>query len=219
MDNFRNGLFKALNNNKLINNYFTNLKVEGENPWDLKINFKWKEIEELEISSFSLSDIWALQYWWVNSLSYDNRRFHPIFPCDERIGMYIANHYKDHENHTDITFNAWLIKEEGTGFNNEIIGHFYVWRYSTGKPSVGLGVADKFQNKKLGTLFILIMIYITKLSGRDVLWLTTDLDNQIGNALYKKLDFEDAGEVEVFIPADGYNRVEREMKLDLNKYD
>lgn len=83
---------------------------------------------------------------------------------------------------------------------------------------MGLGVADKFHRKKLGTLFIMIIIYIAKLLDKKILWLTTDLDNEVGYGLYKKIGFEYVGNTEVFIQPDDYKRIEREMKLDLSKY-
>jgi RimJ/RimL family protein N-acetyltransferase len=212
-------LFEGITRTEFIKPFYEDLKVEGQNLWNLNIHLRWRDVGNLEITSFRVSDIWALQYWWLHSLSHDNRRYHPLFPCDERVGMYIANHFKAHANHKDITFNAWLIKEEGVGFANEIIGHFYLWRCFSDKPNLGLGVADTYQGKKLGTLFTLIIIYVTKLLNKKVLWLTTDFDNERGYGLYKKMGFEDAGEIEVDIPADGYKRLEKEMKLDLGKYE
>lgn len=219
MEEISTMLFEGIAQSEFVKPFCEDLKVEGPDLWNLNIHLRWRDVGDLKISSFRVSDIWALRYWWINSLSHENRRYHPIFPCDERVGLYIANHFKAHEAHKDITFNAWLINEEGVGFSNEIIGHFYLWRCSSDKPSVGLGVADKYQGKKLGTLFVLIIIYVTKLLSKRILWLTTDFDNERGYGLYTKMGFEDAGEVEVYIPADGYRRLEKEMKLDLGKYE
>ncbi len=67
-----------------------------------------------------------------------------------------------------------------------------------GKSAV-ITVANEFQGKKSGTLFMSIIIYVTKMSGRKTLWLTTSKDNKTARSLHKKLGFEDVDDKEVYV--------------------
>ena len=44
MDDISKILFNGLENNELIKNIYSDLRVAGKNLWDLKINLRWKEI-------------------------------------------------------------------------------------------------------------------------------------------------------------------------------
>ncbi len=219
MGTLSNRIKELLVGNKAITRHFRDIVIAGDDPWNLTISANCPQLGSIRINSFVLSDFWAVLYWWIHTLSYDNRRFHPLFPCDERASRYLANHFKNQESHRDMIFNAWLVREETLGFENEIIGHFYIINWDSEKPSLGLGVSDKHQGRKLGTLFIHIAAYLLKAISKEYIWLTTDLDNEKGYALYQKIGFEDFGRTEVYIPADGYKRIEREMRMNLENFE
>ncbi len=220
MSDFGQKIISAIYNNDLIKGCYRNLMVEGNDPWGLSIDLNWDGVGKIKISSFDISDFWALRDWWKYSLNYQTKCLFPLFPGDERLDRYIANHLKNQENRRDIIFNAWLMKEGSLNedFNNEIIGHFFLLQHESDKSFVGLCVSSAFQGKKLGTLFISLVSYIAKTLGKKQLWLTTGKDNPVGYNLYNKLGFEDIGDIEVYVPAENYKRIDTEMKLDLNNF-
>jgi RimJ/RimL family protein N-acetyltransferase len=218
-EDFCNKLSKFLSQNKTIRNYFDKLSVSGTGPWELTIEVDWKDVGKIRISSFTLSDLWALRDWWNGSLNYNSKGSFPLFPSNEKLERCIANHYKNHENHRDILFNAWLLKEGDCNedFDNEIIGHFYLQRCRT-RPEISLGVADRYQGKGLGKLFIVILIYITKVLGNDKAYLGVDKDNIVGINLYKRFGFQHKEDIQIHIPVTDYWGTVLEMEMDISDY-
>jgi RimJ/RimL family protein N-acetyltransferase len=220
MTDLKQQITDAITGNDFIRDCYTYLSVEGENPWEMTLKSDWKDVGKMKVSSFDLSDFWALRDWWRYSLNYQTKCLFPLFPSDERLDRCIANHFKNHESRRDIIFNAWSIKEGSLNedFNNEIIGHFFLLQCNSDNPYLGLGVASNYQGKKLGTFFISLISYVAKNLGKQHLWLTTGKDNIAGYKLYKKMGFEDAGDIEVYVPAENYKRIDTKMKLDLKKF-
>jgi RimJ/RimL family protein N-acetyltransferase len=217
--NYCNKLADSLNENKTVKKYFNTLSVAGTGPWELAIEVDWKDVGKISISSFTLSDLWALRDWWNGSLSYSSKATFPLFPSNETLERCIANHYKNHERRRDIAFNAWLLKEGDCNedFGNEIIGHFYLQRCKT-KPEIGLGVADRYQGKGLGKFFIVILVYVTKSLGHHKIYLGVDKDNLTGIDLYKRLGFQKKKDLEIYIPVTGYRGTIFEMEMDISDY-
>jgi RimJ/RimL family protein N-acetyltransferase len=218
-EDFYNKLSHSLNENKIIKKYFDTLSVSGTGPWDLTIEVNWKDIGKIRISSFDLSDIWALRDWWNGSLSYNSKGSFPLFPSSAKLERCIANHLKNHESRRDIIFNVWLLKEGNLNedFDNEIIGHFYLQRCRT-RPEIGLGVSDRYQSKGLGKLFIMILIYITKNLGHETIYLGVDKGNVVGIDLYKRLGFLQKEDIDIYIPVTDYTGTVSEMELDIKNY-
>jgi RimJ/RimL family protein N-acetyltransferase len=216
MSLFSAKLNSALKNNEYIRDYCEGLKVSGENPWDLTFITEWKNIGKIKITSFVLSDLWALRDWWIYSLNYNSKHIFPLFPTNETLEKCITNHYKNQVSRRDIIFNAWLIKDKylTEDLENEIIGHFFLNRCDT-KPEPGLAVADRFQKKKLGTLFIFILIYITRLLDKKVIYIRTDSDNTVSFKFYQKLGFKHIRDTKLEIPVVNYKGVSRELEMDL----
>jgi RimJ/RimL family protein N-acetyltransferase len=216
MNDISTNLYRALKNNEHIKEYCKRLKVTGTDPWKMTIVSEWKDIGKIKISSIVPSDFWALRDWWIYSLNYSSKHVFPLFPTDETLERCITNHYKNHIDHRDIIFNAWLIKEKYLthDLDNEIIGHFFLNRCDT-EPEPGLAVADNFQNRKLGTLFVFILIYITKLLGKKIIYIRTDINNRVSFQFYQKLGFKHKRDTELEIPVVNYKSVIRELEMDL----
>lgn len=222
MKDFSKNIYNYLKKNKFINKYHDGLIVKGKNPWEINLESNWKDIGRIQISSFELSDFWALTDWWNNSLSYKDRTFYTPFPSGGKLDKAIANHFKKHKNQSNIAFNAWLIKDKlpMEYLFNEIIGHFFLLDIDSKKPYVGIGLSREFQGKKLGTLFMSILIYTMKILNRKTLWLTVDKNNIAGHNLYKKIGFKDLGEIESHNFAQGFESITKEysMKMDLDNF-
>ena len=216
MYGFSAKLNSALKNNEYIRDYCRGLEISGENPWDLTLTTEWKDIGKIKITSFVLSDLWALRDWWVYSLNYNSKHLFPLSPTNETLERGITNHYKNHVQRRDIIFNAWLLKEDylTQDLENEIIGHFFLNRCGT-EPEPGLAVADRFQKRKLGTLFIFILINITRLLDKKVIYIRTDIDNTASFKFYQKLGFKHIRDTELEIPVVNYKSIIRELEMDL----
>jgi RimJ/RimL family protein N-acetyltransferase len=210
-------ILNVLKNNDVIKDRAGNMIVEGESPWHLQIDTNWKGIGNIKLSSFDLSDFFALRDWWINTLNYNSKRLMPIFPVNEKLDRFISNHYKNHISHRDIIFNLWLLKgQDGVeNLDNEIIGHFFLNRCDT-KPEPGLAVADKFQHKKLGTFAIWVLIYITKLLGKKVIFIRTDKNNTVSFKFYKELGFKHIKDIELEIPVVNYKGIIHELEMELD---
>jgi ribosomal protein S18 acetylase RimI-like enzyme len=100
--------------------------------------------------------------------------------------------------------------------SQQIIGYFFLWDFTDRVPSVGIGIADSWQGKKLGSQMMQILIDDARSSGRDGIDLTTMLDNHRAYALYEKLGFVYLGKVEN-VAADGRVVIEKEMFLALKQ--
>ena len=218
-EDFCNKLLNSLNENKTIKDYFNKISVNGTDPWDLTIEVDWIDIGKIRISSFVLSDVWALRDFWNGSLSYNSKGSFPLFPSNEKLERSIANHYKNHESRRDAAFNVWLLKEGDLNedFDNEIIGHFYLQRCRT-RPEIGLGVADRYQGKGLGKFFIVILIYMAKALGHEKIYLGVDKNNVEGINLYKRLGFQHKEDIDIHIPITDYRGTISEMEMDISSY-
>jgi len=219
MSDFYKNISDSLKSNIFVKDYIDNLKVSGDNPWELVANLTWKNIGKLKIAPFELSDLWALRYWWNESLNYNSKHFFPLFPQGNKLEMAISNHFKNHSSHRDVAFNLWLIKEGfiNADFDNEIIAHLFLENFKT-HPDIALGISDKYQGMGFGKLLLLILIYITKFSGFQKIYLSVDKENILGFELYKKMGFRHIGQKEISIPVSGYKSVVNNMELDLNNY-
>lgn len=219
MPGFKENIFTSLENNSFVMDNIEDLKISGENPWEVAISLTWKDLGKLKIAPFGLSDIWALRDWWKETLTNKSKRFFPLFPNGKNLERVISNHYKNHSDKRDVSFNLWLLKEGfiNADFDNEIIAHAFLENFKK-RPDIALGIADKYQAKGLGKLLVLTLIYITKFSGCKMIYLSVDKDNLMGFKLYKKLGFKYTGQKEISIPVTGYNGVVNDMELDLNDY-
>ncbi len=97
-----------------------------------------------------------------------------------------------------------------------IVGYFFLWDFSLPAPSLGIGIADDWQDKKLGPKMLRILIDDARAAGKQGIELTTVIDNHRAFALYRKMGFEHHGEVEN-IAGDGRIVVEKRMFLALKE--
>ena len=219
MKNDFNLLSESLRRNNLISSYFTGLKISGENFWDFSMEFNWKDVGRLRICTFSISDFWALKDFWNESLNYESKNLFPLFPSNNKLDRIIANHFKNHLYKRDIIFNTWILKENylNEDLENEIIGHFFINRVDT-MPEPGLVVADKIQGKKLGTFFLVMSIYLTKILGKKEIFIRTDIKNTRSFELYKSLGFKHIRDIPIEIPSVGYKSIVRELNMGLDSF-
>ena len=219
MNEFCKYVYTTIKANKEIHNYHRDLTVRGEDPWNLTIEAHWRDVGMIRVSSFTLSDFWALRDWWNGSLNYNSKQLFPLFPSNEKLDRSIANHFKNHESRRDMVFNAWLVKEgdRNEDFENEIIGHFFTDRFSD-KPDIGLGVANRFQGKKLGTFFIIILIHIARYLGKNKIYLSVDINNTSAFNLYKRLGFKHTKDSDIYIPVTDFKSTIHDMEMDISGY-
>jgi len=79
--------------------------------------------------------------------------------------------------------------------NDEPCAYFFLWEINEKVPVLGIGIADNFQNQKLGHKFLNILISDAKKLGKEGIKLTTRTTNKRAFYLYKKLGFLYQGDV------------------------
>jgi len=95
----------------------------------------------------------------------------------------------------------------------EIVGYFFLWEITNPNALLGIGVADAYQNRGLGTEMMRILIEDARALGLQGLELTTVLDNARAFHLYQKMGFQYLRDVDN-VAGDG--RVVRERMMFLS---
>ena len=96
--------------------------------------------------------------------------------------------------------------------DDAVVGYFFLWNFKGPVPALGIGLADAYQDRKLGRQMMQVLIDDARAAGRDGIELTTVLDNHRAYALYESLGFEYVGNVEN-VAGDGRVVVERMLFL------
>lgn len=96
----------------------------------------------------------------------------------------------------------------------EIVGYFFLWEFNTPVPTLGIGLADDWQEQGLGKQMMDILISEARRAGRMGIELTTVPDNERAFRLYQSAGFQDLGLVSN-IAGDGRVIIERKMFLPL----
>lgn len=99
---------------------------------------------------------------------------------------------------------------------DRVAGYFFLWSIKERVPILGIGIADNWQNCRLGQKFMAILIEDAKQLGKVGIELTTMLDNDRAFHIYKKMGFQHYGDVKNQI-GDGQIIVERGMFLPLKE--
>jgi len=85
-------------------------------------------------------------------------------------------------------------------YETRIIGWGFLWNLQSGEPTFGLGVADDFHGKGLGSKLIDSVMEIARERGIKKVFLTVVQYNQVAWKLYEKRGFVKYGE---FVGEDG----------------
>jgi ribosomal protein S18 acetylase RimI-like enzyme len=95
----------------------------------------------------------------------------------------------------------------------EIVGWGFLWDLTSDNPTLGLGIADAFHGRGLGTRLIRRIVGAARARGIPRIYLTVVQDNQVAWKLYKKAGFVRYGE---FMGKDGlpYYRMVAELELE-----
>lgn len=94
--------------------------------------------------------------------------------------------------------------------------YFFMWNIDKSVPLLGIGIADEWQDCKLGQKLMAILIQDARNLDKDGIELTTRLDNDRAFHVYQKLGFQYYGNVENRT-ADGEIVIERGMFLPLKE--
>lgn len=97
-----------------------------------------------------------------------------------------------------------------------VVGYFFLWDIGQPVPLLGIGIADDWQNCKLGQRFMDILIADARDLGRDGVKLTTMQYNDRAFHVYQKMGFEYYGDVES-VDGSGAPVFERAMFLPLKE--
>jgi len=96
----------------------------------------------------------------------------------------------------------------------DIVGYFFLWDIADPVPSLGIGLAEAYQNRGLGAHCLQLLIDDARAAGCDGIDLTTVPTNARAFALYRKMGFRYLADVDN-IAGDGRVVRERWMFLPL----
>jgi ribosomal protein S18 acetylase RimI-like enzyme len=99
-----------------------------------------------------------------------------------------------------------------TAAGPEIVGYAFLWEFDLRFPLLGLGVADAWQGRGLGSALLDLLIAEARAADREGIELTTVPDNIRARHLYEGRGFRVTGEVDN-VAGDG--RVVRELRMSL----
>lgn len=96
--------------------------------------------------------------------------------------------------------------------HSEVVGYFFLWEFDQPVPLLGIGLADAWQAQGLGEAMMRLLIEEARAANRDGVELTTVLTNERAFHLYRRMGFEEVGEVDN-VAGDG--RIVRERRMFL----
>ena len=99
---------------------------------------------------------------------------------------------------------------------NTVVGYFFLQNSGDTVPSLGIGIAEDYQGKKLGKHFMTILIDDATAAGRDGIRLMTVVTNSRAFALYQEMGFVYIKDVE-YDSSDGRHIREHGMFLPLKQ--
>ena len=97
---------------------------------------------------------------------------------------------------------------------DRIGGYFFLWYFTDPIPLLGIGLLDAYQGRGLGRRLMRLLLDEARVTGKDGIDLTTNMDNDRAFALYRKMGFQHYGEVEN-LQGDGSVVTERAMFLPI----
>ena len=96
--------------------------------------------------------------------------------------------------------------------HSEVVGYFFLWEFDRPVPLLGIGLADAWQGQGLGEAMMRLLIEEARAAKRDGVELTTVLTNERAFHVYRRMGFEEVGEVDN-VAGDG--RIVRERRMFL----
>jgi ribosomal protein S18 acetylase RimI-like enzyme len=94
----------------------------------------------------------------------------------------------------------------------EVVGYFFLWEFDCAVPVLGIGLADAWQGQGLAEPMIRVLVGDAGATSRDAIELTTVPENTRAIRLYRRVGFEDVGEVDNLA---GDGRIVRERRMFL----
>lgn len=70
-----------------------------------------------------------------------------------------------------------------------IVGWCFLWNLDTGKPTFGLGIADEYQGKGLGSELMNRMMRTARERGLNQVYLVLVKDNEVARRMYERHGF------------------------------
>jgi ribosomal protein S18 acetylase RimI-like enzyme len=120
----------------------------------------------------------------------------------------IARRMERSENFDDLVYVALA--------GETVAAYFFLWSINNPVPLLGIGIADAWQNCKMGQKLMTILIDDAKKLDKVGIELTTRLDNERAFHVYQKLGFQYYGDVRNEV-ASGEIVIERGMFLPLKE--
>ena len=116
------------------------------------------------------------------------------------------------ENRPEIDQKFDLVAVHGT----QIVGWSFLWKLESEKPTFGLGIADTYQGKGLGSALMDGVMKAARERGLRKVFLTVVKDNEVAWKMYEKRGFVRDGEYYDAKDALPYFRMAAELETDLS---
>ena len=177
-------LFEELNITKGLTNVSTESAID---PWDFKVVF---DMESLNITLRSLQagdETHLLRFG--EYLSAKSKELFCPYPWNDRSELQksIKQAVDNCLQKTDASYLAIV--------DDKPAGHFFLWKaggnphskqYYLDIPELGIGLADAYHGKGLGSIFMKTLNCIAKSLDKDAIELTTAMTNDAGFSLYQR---------------------------------
>jgi GNAT superfamily N-acetyltransferase len=199
---FEQEIRNRVEKDETVQSHLLGMDLSARDVWSLDLDADWKETGRVRVGLAAEADHAALRLFLTEGLGERSLYLFAPYPMDEGLDPAIAEMLVETQAHKRLTYNAW--------HNGTIIGHFFLWGFTESVPGLGIAVADAFHDRKLGHLFLNILLAAGKATGKERIALTTNISNDRGFHLYGKMGFEYIGDKEISL-GDGSTRVEREM--------
>ncbi len=199
---FATTLLGFFDRNEVICRQAGRIDLSANDLWDLDLRIDWQGIGQVDIRNAVPDDVPALKKFLLEGLSDHSRFLFAPYPYKGDLDSVLDCLIAESSNKTFLIYHAW---HEG-----HIIGHFFLANMSRPVADLGIAVADDFHGKKLGNLFMTLLVAAGHFAGKDAIELTTNPQNHAGFHLYQKIGFVYVGDREITV-ADGTRRIEHEL--------
>ncbi len=181
---------------------FHNVRTQLPLPLRGRVGVGGMETGQIEIRNATNQDTAALKEFLLKGLGDHSRFLFAPYPYAGDLDGAIQRMLSECQLKKTLLYHAW--------HKGGIIGHFFLGGIQEPVPGLGIAVADNYHGKKLGNLFMTILVAAGHFAGSRAIELTTNPQNLSGFHLYQKLGFVHVGDREITV-ADGSSRIEHEL--------
>ncbi len=188
--------------NEVICDHAERIDLVASDLWDVDLTIEWRGFGQITVRNATHADAAALKEFLLEGLGDHSRFLFAPYPYSGDLDGAITQVFSECQQRKTLLYHAW---HEG-----QIIGHFFLGGIQEPVPGLGISVADRCHGRKLGNLFMTILVAAGHYAGSQAIELTTNPQNSAGFHLYQKIGFVHTGDREITV-GDGCTRIEHEL--------